>query len=195
VFDCACRLRLNDQGLCHFLSAHARKVHGTCKLTGPRSVLTNTEKNRHYLSALHFLACLDVTIQPAFFSSSIHLVYRSTISYPINSLWKSSTTRRLLRYATTMASTFFHGTVWKFLEPDELISNFDEIVKDANVRCTYMSDHQVSQAHSLHYVAHLTRSRCSASSFPSLAMIKPSSTSRTYAMHKLTHTKAVRKRR
>jgi hypothetical protein len=45
-----------------------------------------------------------------------------------------------------MASTFFHGTVWKFLEPDELINNFHEIVQDANVRCTYMSDKQVSQA-------------------------------------------------
>lgn len=45
-----------------------------------------------------------------------------------------------------MASTFFHSTPWKFLEPDELISTFDQMVHDANVRCTYMSDKQVSQA-------------------------------------------------
>ncbi|KAG9686476.1 hypothetical protein KCU95_g10674, partial [Aureobasidium melanogenum] len=42
-----------------------------------------------------------------------------------------------------MASTFVYSTVWKFLEPDELITAFDEMVQDANVRCTYMSDKQM----------------------------------------------------
>ncbi|KAH0273223.1 hypothetical protein KCU91_g6100, partial [Aureobasidium melanogenum] len=42
-----------------------------------------------------------------------------------------------------MASTFLYSTVWKFFEPDELITMFDEIVQDANVRCTYMSDKQM----------------------------------------------------
>lgn len=45
-----------------------------------------------------------------------------------------------------MASTFVYSTVWKFLEPDELITAFAEMVQDANVRCTYMSDKQVSCA-------------------------------------------------
>ncbi|KAG9823852.1 hypothetical protein KCU68_g16124, partial [Aureobasidium melanogenum] len=42
-----------------------------------------------------------------------------------------------------MASTFLYSTVWKFFEPDELITMFDEMVQDANVRCTYMSDKQM----------------------------------------------------
>ncbi|KAK6002647.1 hypothetical protein QM012_001397 [Aureobasidium pullulans] len=42
-----------------------------------------------------------------------------------------------------MASTFLYSTVWKFLEPDELVTMFDEMVQDANVRCTYMSDKQI----------------------------------------------------
>ncbi|KAH0362342.1 hypothetical protein KCU65_g8136, partial [Aureobasidium melanogenum] len=42
-----------------------------------------------------------------------------------------------------MASTFVYSTVWKFLEPDELITMFNEMVQDANVRCTYMSDKQM----------------------------------------------------
>ncbi|KAH0413948.1 hypothetical protein KCU90_g16197, partial [Aureobasidium melanogenum] len=42
-----------------------------------------------------------------------------------------------------MASTFVYSTVWKFLEPDELITMFGEMVQDANVRCTYMPDKQI----------------------------------------------------
>ncbi|KAI4719473.1 hypothetical protein E4T48_04294, partial [Aureobasidium sp. EXF-10727] len=42
-----------------------------------------------------------------------------------------------------MACTFMYSTVWKFLEPDELITMFDEMVQDANARCTYMSDKQM----------------------------------------------------
>ncbi|KAG9514134.1 hypothetical protein KCV07_g8362, partial [Aureobasidium melanogenum] len=42
-----------------------------------------------------------------------------------------------------MACTFLYSTVWKFFEPDELIAMFDEMVQDANVRCTYMSDKQM----------------------------------------------------
>ncbi|KAH0288401.1 hypothetical protein M436DRAFT_79291 [Aureobasidium namibiae CBS 147.97] len=42
-----------------------------------------------------------------------------------------------------MACTFFHSTSWKFLEPDELITTFDQMVQDANVRCTYMLDKQM----------------------------------------------------
>lgn len=48
-----------------------------------------------------------------------------------------------------MARTFVYSTVWKFLEPDELISMFDEMVQDANIRCTYMSDKQVNWAYLL----------------------------------------------
>lgn len=46
-----------------------------------------------------------------------------------------------------MACTFLYSTVWKFFEPDELIAMFDEMVQDANVRCTYMSDKQVGAQH------------------------------------------------
>ncbi|THY66222.1 hypothetical protein D6C97_01858 [Aureobasidium pullulans] len=39
-----------------------------------------------------------------------------------------------------MASTFLHSMVWNFQEPEELIIMFDNMVRDANVRCTYMFD-------------------------------------------------------
>ncbi|KAI5203144.1 hypothetical protein E4T39_04394 [Aureobasidium subglaciale] len=42
-----------------------------------------------------------------------------------------------------MASTYLYSTVWKFHEPDELITMFDGMVQDANIRCTYMSDKQM----------------------------------------------------
>jgi len=43
-----------------------------------------------------------------------------------------------------MASTFLHSMVWNFQEPEELIIMFDNMVRDANVRCTYMFDTHVS---------------------------------------------------